>query len=264
MPRCAGRARRAAVLLLALLCAGCGAGAAERPAVARAERAARAPAVPILLYHHLADPPPGQRNASLWTSRARFAAQLDALGRAGFHAVTLKRVWAAWHGGPALPSRPVVLSFDDGFAEQDAVARPALRARRWPGMLNLQLDHLDTRGGLSRAAIARMAAAGWEVDDHTATHPDLTRASAARLRAEVSGSRAAFRARLGIDPMFFCYPYGKVDARVRRAVRAAGFAAATTIRPGRARATDDPMMLPRIVVRRSTTPAALVRLASGG
>ncbi|WP_445149749.1 polysaccharide deacetylase family protein [Baekduia sp. Peel2402] len=255
--------RCATAILLALVFAGCGSSAtesAERPALARAA----APPVPILLYHHIADPPPGERNASLWTTRARFSQQLTALQRAGFHAVTLDRVWRAWHGGPKLPSKPVVISFDDGFAEQDAIARPALARRGWRGVLNLQLNHLNIPGGLSRAAIGRFVDAGWEVDDHSATHPDLTKISGAQLRAEITGSRATFRAQLGIDPKYFCYPYGKVNARVRAAVRAAGFKAATTILPGRATVADDPMMLPRIIVRRSTTPAGLVRLASRG
>lgn len=259
------RAPAAVLLVAALLLAGCGSSASdstERPALART--AAAAPPVPILLYHHIADPPPGERNGSLWVTRARFLAQLDALQRSGFHAVTLDRVWTAWHGGPKLPSKPVVITFDDGFAEQDAIARPALAHRGWRGVLNLQLNHLDVPGGLSRAAIRRFVAAGWEVDDHSATHPDLTKVSGARLRAEVTGSRATFRARLGIDPKYFCYPYGKVDARVRAAVRAAGFTAATTILPGRATVADDPTMLPRIIVRRTTTPAALVRLAARG
>jgi peptidoglycan/xylan/chitin deacetylase (PgdA/CDA1 family) len=177
--------------------------------------------------------------------------------------VTLGDVWRAWHGGPPLPKRPVVLSFDDGFAEQDAVARPVLARHGWPGVLNLQLNRLGARGGLSRAAVRRLVAAGWEVGDHSSTHPDLTRVSATRLKAEVAGSRTALRARLGINPMFFCYPYGRVDARVRRAVRAAGFAAATTIVPGRATAADDPLMLPRIIVRRDASPATVVRLAAG-
>jgi peptidoglycan/xylan/chitin deacetylase (PgdA/CDA1 family) len=225
--------------------------------------AAAAPAVPILLYHHLADPPPGERNASLWVTPRRFAQHLAALARAGYHPVTLGRAWRAWHGGPALPERPVVISFDDGFAEQDAIARPALARRGWRGVLNLQLNHVGVRGGLSRAAVGRLVAAGWEVDDHSATHPDLTKVSGARLKAEVAGSRATLKRAFGIDTMFFCYPYGRVDARVRAAVRVAGFAAATTIVPGRAKATDDPLMLPRIVVRRTTTAARLVRLVAG-
>jgi peptidoglycan/xylan/chitin deacetylase (PgdA/CDA1 family) len=252
------RRRLAVGLLLGLVLAGCGAGG-ERPAAARAA----SPAVPILLYHHLGDPPPGERHASLWVTPRRFAAQLAALDRAGFRAVTLARVWDAWHGGAPLPSKPVVLTFDDGYAEQDAIARPALARHGWPGVLNLQLNHLNIRGGLSRAAVRRLVAAGWEVDDHSATHPDLTKVSPKRLHADVATSRTTFRRTLGIDPMFFSYPYGKVDSRVRAAVRSAGFLAATTIVPRRATAADDPFRLPRLIARRDATPAALVRLASG-
>jgi peptidoglycan/xylan/chitin deacetylase (PgdA/CDA1 family) len=247
-----------AVGAAAAVLASCGGGDSDaRPA------ATPAPAVPILLYHHLAAPPPGDRHASLWVAPQRFRAQLRALHAAGFHAVTLARVHDAWRGGAPLPVRPVVITFDDGFPEQDAVGRVALRRLRWPAVLNLQLDHLDVAGGLSRAAVRRMVADGWEVDDHSTTHPDLTRVGAARLQAEVTGSRAALRRALGIDPRFFCYPYGRVDARVLRAVKAAGFLGATTTRPARATSRDDPFALPRIVVRATTTPAQLVRIAAG-
>jgi peptidoglycan/xylan/chitin deacetylase (PgdA/CDA1 family) len=130
-------------------------------------------------------------------------------------------------------------------------------------VLNLQLDRVGVPGGLSRAAIGRMVAGGWEIDDHTTTHPDLTRVSAARLRTEVAGSRAALRRELGIESMFFCYPYGRADARVRRAVEDAGFLGATTTVPRRATPRDDPFALPRLVVRGGWTPAQLVREASG-
>jgi peptidoglycan/xylan/chitin deacetylase (PgdA/CDA1 family) len=263
-------ARRLAALLalpFGLAFPGCGDGAVaglgtDRRTVSIAPRVS--PAVPILLYHHLGDPPPGERHASLWVTPRRFRAQLDALDRAGFHAVTLARVWDAWHGGRPLPKRPVVLTFDDGYAEQDAIARPALARHGWRGVLNLQLNHINIRGGLSRAAVRRLVAAGWEVDDHSATHPDLTKVSPKRLHAEVTTSRATFRRTLGIDPMFFSYPYGKVDARVRAAVRDAGFLAATTIVPRRATSADDPFLLPRLIARRDATPAQLVRLAGRG
>jgi peptidoglycan/xylan/chitin deacetylase (PgdA/CDA1 family) len=157
----------------------------------------------------------------------------------------------------------VVLTFDDGYAEQDAIGRRVLRRRGWPAVLNLQLDRVGVVGGLTRAAIGRMVADGWEVDDHTTTHPDLTRVDAAHLRAEVAGSRAALRRALGVRAAYFCYPYGRVDDRVRRAVKAAGFLGATTTRPARATAADDPFLLPRIVVRRDLTAAQLVRIAAG-
>jgi peptidoglycan/xylan/chitin deacetylase (PgdA/CDA1 family) len=245
---------------------GCGAGGAsgtQQRATLAAATAPSRPAVAILLYHQLGTPPPGDPHASLWVAPARFAAQMDALAGAGFQAVTLDRVRRAWRGDATLPPKPVVISFDDGFAEQDTVARPVLRARRWPAVLNLQLNRLDVRGGLARAAVRRMIADGWEVDDHTNTHADLTRVDDARLRAEVAGSRTALRRAFGVAADFFCYPYGRTDARVRRAVRAAGFVGATTTRPARATARDDAFALPRIVVRQAWTPAAVVRAAAG-
>jgi peptidoglycan/xylan/chitin deacetylase (PgdA/CDA1 family) len=252
------RARATAAALLVALAAGCGAGDARH--TARAD----GPAVPILVYHHLGDPPKGERNRSLWVTPTRFAQQLDALRRAGFHGVTLARVWDAWHGRGTLPAKPVVITFDDGYGPQDTIARPALARRGWAGVLNLQLNRVGLRGGLSREAIRRMVDAGWEVDDHTTTHPDLTKVSPARLRAEVAGSRAKLRRELGIDTRFFCYPFGRVNARVRAAVRAAGFFAATTIVRDRATPADDPLELPRIIAGRAETPAELVRLAQTG
>jgi peptidoglycan/xylan/chitin deacetylase (PgdA/CDA1 family) len=244
--------------LLVISAVGCGAGDERHTARAAGQ------AVPILVYHHLGDPPKGERNPSLWVPPPRFAQQLDALRRAGFHAVTLAKVWAAWHGDGRLPSKPIVLTFDDGYGPQDTIARPALARRGWAGVLNLQLNRLGLRGGLSRAAVRRMAAAGWEVDSHSITHPDLTKVSPARLRTEVAGSRATLRRELGIDTRFFCYPFGRVNARVRAAVRDAGFFAATTIVRDRATPGDDPLELPRIIAGRAETPEDLVRLASGG
>src|SRR3954470_23113818 len=97
--------RAAALAVLLLLCAA--------PAASGAAGAGR---VQILLYHHVAQAPVGA-TTSLYVPPKRFAAQMAALDRAGFEAVTLDRVWRAWHGGRALPKRPVVVSFDDGYAD---------------------------------------------------------------------------------------------------------------------------------------------------
>ena len=67
---------------------------------------------------------------------------MEALRRAGYHAITLRAAFAAWgHGGP-LPRRPVVLSFDDGYLGDYTHARPVLRRLGWPGVLNLLLANV--------------------------------------------------------------------------------------------------------------------------
>jgi peptidoglycan/xylan/chitin deacetylase (PgdA/CDA1 family) len=249
----------AAFAALALACAAllaC-AGGRESP---RAATSADDAGVPILLYHRIATAPPGTRNRALWVSPSRFRRQVDALARAGYHGVTLSQVWRHWHEGARLPAKPVVVSFDDGFASQYAKAFPVLRRHRWPGVLNLQLNRVDAAGGLSRARVRALLQAGWELGDHTTTHPDLTKVDAETLRAEVADSKADLEALFGVEVDFFCYPYGHLDDDVVQAVRDAGFLAATTTVRGRASAGDDPFRLNRIIASGTATPSELVRL----
>lgn len=218
-------------------------------------RAAAGPPVPILMYHHVAPPPAGTRAPALWVQPRTFAAQLRALRRAGYRAVTLGRVWDAWSGGAPLPRRPLVLSFDDGYADQVRHALPALRRRRWPGVLNLALDFLPAMGGAE--AVRRLIAAGWEIDSHSTTHADLTTLDGERLREELAGSRARIAELFGVTPRFFCYPFGHLDAIVVAAVREAGYLAATTTRAGRA-TPRDPFRLARLQVSRGVSAAGLL------
>jgi peptidoglycan/xylan/chitin deacetylase (PgdA/CDA1 family) len=263
-----------AALLGSLLVVGCGTAPADRPVAHHTPTApvrhprptAPPPArgryrgpVPILMYHVIGAPPPGTPNAELWVPAGRLRRQLEALKRAGYRAVTLSQVWAAWHGGPGLPRRPVVVSFDDGYDSQYRAARPILRRLGWPGVLNLEVHNLHVEGGLSERQVRGMLAAGWELAAHTITHPDLTTLGPGPLRREVAGSRAALRRRFGVPVRFFCYPSGRYDAATEQAVRAAGFRGATTTTAGVASPHGDPFALPRFRVLPEEEPAALLR-----
>jgi peptidoglycan/xylan/chitin deacetylase (PgdA/CDA1 family) len=227
--------------------------------------AASAQPVAILAYHHLGTAPKNAARPELWVRPALLRRQLAALDRAGYEAVTLNRVWRAWHSGAPLPTRAVVLSFDDGYASQATIAGPALRAHGWPGVLNLQVSRIEARGGLTRAQVRHLLRAGWELDAHSETHPDLTRVSSGQLEREVAGSRRALRNAFGVPVNFFAYPYGRQDAQVRAAVRRAGFLGATTTRARFATPRTDPFALGRVLVPAGRSPRALLRqLRAGG
>jgi peptidoglycan/xylan/chitin deacetylase (PgdA/CDA1 family) len=106
--------------------------------------------------------------------------------------------------------------------------------------------------------VRAMIAAGWEVDAHTITHPDLTKVGAAQLQQEVGGSRAILRRDFHVPVAFFCYPAGRFDATAEAAVRRAGFLAATTTQPGLAAPGGDDFALPRIRVNGGETAAELM------
>jgi peptidoglycan/xylan/chitin deacetylase (PgdA/CDA1 family) len=219
--------------------------------------AARRVRVAILMYHVIADAPPGAAYPGLWVPKRTFAEQMYVLREAGYRAVTMQRVLDAWTTGAELPAKPLVVSFDDGNRTQVEGAGPMLKALGWPGVLNLELNNLGAKG-IKVSAVRALIDAGWEIGSHTVSHPDLTKVSDARLRAELEDSKAQIAERFGLDATIFCYPAGKYDARVEAAVRAAGYAAALAEGSGAASPTDDRYALPRIRVNASESAATLL------
>ncbi len=212
--------------------------------------------IPILMYHVIADPPADAPFPELYVSGEAFARQIAWLAAHGFHGVTLQDAYDHWRIGLRLPRHPIVVSFDDGYHSQFATAAPILRRHGWPGVLNLEVRNMKRSWGLSPHQVRRLISAGWELDAHTLTHPDLTKIGAAQLEREVKGSRVALRAWFGVPVNFFCYPAGRLDDTVVAAVRAAGYLGATTTAPGVA-TPNHLFRLDRVRVGRSDGVAGL-------
>jgi len=264
---------RRALLATSILLAGCG-GASHPVARTKAARTVaatkpkppppvrhgpRRSAVPILMYHLVNTPPPGTAYPELWVPAASFREQMKALSGAGYRGVTLDQVLSNWQRGIALPAKPLVVSFDDGYGSQVRNAMPILRGFGWPGVLNLEVKNLSIAGGITKAQVRRLIAAGWEIDAHTITHRDLTTLDPATVRQEVGGSRTMLRRDFHVPVDNFAYPAGRYDATAEAAVRAAGFRAAVTTNPGLAHMDADRAALPRIRVNGTDSAAAVLQ-----
>jgi peptidoglycan/xylan/chitin deacetylase (PgdA/CDA1 family) len=219
-------------------------------------------AVPILMYHVIAAPPVGAPFPGLYVTPTEFAAQMQALKRAGWTAVTMDEVAAYWRRGVSLPAgKPIVLSFDNGYHSQYSQALPVLRRLGWVGVENIQLTGLPpSQGGLSEREVRGLIAAGWELDTQGTNHADLIALSAGALHEQVAGTRAILRRRYHVPVNWFCYPSGHYDAAVIAAVRAAGYAGSTTVVPGWAHRDDDAYRLHRLRVLGGTSTSALLSL----
>jgi peptidoglycan/xylan/chitin deacetylase (PgdA/CDA1 family) len=218
--------------------------------------------VPILMYHVIAAPPPGAPFPGLYVTPLAFAAQMQALKRAGWVAVTLDELHAYWLQGVSLPAgKPIVLSFDNGYHSQFSQALPVLHRLGWVGDENIQLTGLPpSQGGLSTGEVRALIAAGWELDTQGTSHADLITLDANQLHEQVATTRAILQARYRVPVNWFCYPSGHYDATVVAAVRAAGYRGSTTVVPGWAHPSDDRYHLPRLRVLGGTSPTALLAL----
>ena len=217
--------------------------------------------VPILAYRVINNVPAGSSaDPSLYVPADQFAAQMNALKSAGWRAVTLDQLEAYWtHGTPLPAGKPIVITFDTGYASQYANALPVLKQLGWVGVENIQINGLpQSEGGISDAQIRGLIAAGWEIGSEGVSAGDLTSLDSTGLQTELTTSKDTLHSRYNVPVNWFAYPGGHYDANVVAAVRAAGYVGATTFNPGWASPQGDRYRLPRIVVQGGMSASQLL------
>ncbi|WDU62114.1 poly-beta-1,6-N-acetyl-D-glucosamine N-deacetylase PgaB [Pseudomonas poae] len=86
-----------------------------------------------IAYHDVEDRDPDQAVVAVRTER--LIEQLAWLRENGYQAVSVDQILAARNGGPALPPKAIMLSFDDGYSSFYTRVMPILRAYHWPALL---------------------------------------------------------------------------------------------------------------------------------
>ncbi|MEV5988974.1 polysaccharide deacetylase family protein [Streptomyces sp. NPDC052051] len=228
------------------------------------------PAVPILMYHSVATAPTRATRALSVTPEA-FAAQVALLADLGCTPVTTEALARSWREGGALPERPVLITFDDGYEGVHRHALPALAQHAFAATLFVSTgwirgDH-DTGGGLDTMLdwdqIRQLAASGVEIGGHSHTHPQLDQLTDDALTHELRHCTEIITGELGARPVSFAYPYGYSSRRVRQSVRQAGYRQSLAVGNALAHRRQGPYALRRVTVRRTTGLAEFERLVQG-
>jgi peptidoglycan/xylan/chitin deacetylase (PgdA/CDA1 family) len=222
----------------------------------------RSVTVPVLTYHRVA-PLSAVGLPDLKVDPANFAAELSALHAAGYHPIHQSQLFDAVYHGARLPSKPIIISVDDGYVDDVRTILPDLQRWHMTATFFVITGRMTEPGFLTAEAIRRLDRAGMDVGDHTAHHVDLRAITPAELRMETAGSRRTLDAVLGHPVYYFAYPFGAYNDAVVTAVKAAGFTMAYTTDAGTTESTASPLTWPRIHVGRAETPAGLTALLGG-
>ena len=220
--------------------------------------------VPILMYHYVDDEPPpaGPYAADLTVKTENFEAQMEYLFTHDYYTISLVDVYLAMARLKEPPSKPVVLTFDDGGVDNYEVAFPILKKFGFTATFFIVTGPTGRgkEGQMNWDQLREMAAAGMSIQSHTVSHPDLRGVSSARLEMELVDSRHAIAAALGEPSYVLCYPAGAYNTRVIEAVRAAGYVMAVTTDTGSAVEPAGVFKLKRHRVGPFTTLAGFARL----
>jgi peptidoglycan/xylan/chitin deacetylase (PgdA/CDA1 family) len=190
--------------------------------------------VPILLYHYVrTNPRPADRAGfRLSVTPANFAAQIGLLRAGGAHTVSLAQLMRALQGLDRLPSHPVVLTFDDGYADFATVVAPLLAAQGMTATDFVVTGFLGRIGYMSAVQVRQVEALGMTIGAHTAGHVDLTRLPPSIALAQMEVSRQRLQELTGATVDDFAYPYGRHNPDVDRMAAEAGFRDAVTTTGG--------------------------------
>ncbi|MGW5612214.1 polysaccharide deacetylase family protein [Streptomyces sp. NPDC003877] len=221
--------------------------------------------VPVFVYHSVSADPPAWI-APFTVSPRVFAGQLDLMADHGLQVVPLRRLVAALRGGPPLPARPAVLTFDDGFADFHTTVAPLLAARGLPATLYVTTGALGgaaSRPPESGSLLPSAPMLTWrqvreldscvEIGGHTRTHPQLDALPRQAAREEIEGCKARLEDVLGHRVGAFAYPHGYNDRAVRRLVAEAGWTSAAAVRYGFSSVADEVLRIARLMVRADTS-----------
>jgi peptidoglycan/xylan/chitin deacetylase (PgdA/CDA1 family) len=223
---------------------------------------ARSVRVPVLTYHRVA-PLSAVGQTDLKVDPTNFAAELAALHSGGYHAISQAQLFDALYRGQALPSKPIIISVDDGYIDDVRTILPDLKRLHMVATFFVITGRMNEPGFLDAHAIRELDHAGMDVGDHTAHHVDLRLLTPSELTTETAGSRRVLEHVLGHPVYFFAYPFGDYNDTVLQAVHAAGFTMAYTTASGDTESTSAPLTMPRIHVGRAETPSGLVSLLGG-
>jgi peptidoglycan/xylan/chitin deacetylase (PgdA/CDA1 family)/GT2 family glycosyltransferase len=197
---------------------------------------------PILMYHAFgASTEPATRYV---IPSRRFARQMAWLKWMRYRVISLAEYLRYRHEYSLPPRRSVVITIDDGYADNWSTAYPILGRYRFPAtifIVNNQIggtyyshvsSELNGRPMLSWSQVEALTRGGIEVGAHTRTHPDLTKIPSRQAQVEIEGSKDDLEDKLKIPVQIFSYPFGEYNEHVQTLVQQAGFLGACSCNSG--------------------------------
>ena len=216
---------------------------------------------PVLLYHSVTK----KRLNDPWqVSAADFRLDMETLAATGRIAMTATTYAAGLRGELELPPNPVLVTFDDGFADFADEALPVLSELGLPASLFVTTGWLNTRGMLSSESLRDLASTGSvEIGAHSETHPHLDLLDHRTAWGEISGSRARLEDLTGTPVGAFAFPHGSHRRRTLALVERAGYGTAHAVKDALSHAGDNPYAVARFTVHAGTSRREVAEVIAG-
>jgi len=193
--------------------------AASVPAAAQADKAAimARKQVPILCYHQIRDwrPKDSKVDKDYIIPPAAFKAHMKMLADSGYHTILPDQLYDYLTKGTALPSKPIMLTFDDTDLDQFEIARPEMKKYGFKGVFFIMTVSIGkVKHYMSSAQIKQLSDEGNVIASHTWNHSNFKKLSTAKdWETQLDKPTKKLEEITGKPVKYFAFPFGVWSAQ---------------------------------------------------
>jgi len=209
--------------------------------------------LPVLGFHHVGDTPIHlSESAKQWYIETdTFLGMLDFIIDEGYEAITASNLNEYLESG-RIPSKPIMLTFDDGAIDFYTVVFPIIKERKIPVTLFI-MTGVGGKNFVNKEQVIEMHDSGFvDIQSHTKYHAYLTRINGEERKVELEGSKDYIENLLDKEAVAIAYPFGLHDDAVVEDVMDVGYKLGFTIVSGNEHLRDDRFRLHRKLVTENT------------
>lgn len=207
--------------------------------------------VPVLMYHYIRNMfnPEDKTGSALSTTPDNFEKQMAYVKENNFTTISPQQFYEAVMEGKPLPPKPILLTFDDGYADFYTEALRVIEKYDVKVSILVPTDKIGTPNYMNWEQINKIAVnPNITIISHTRHHYFLPQIPIAQYNNEISQSRILLEKNLGKSIDFFGYPYGGFNEEIVKEVKKAGYKMAFSTRGGSFHHSNEQYMVKRISV----------------
>ena len=236
------------VVVLAMILAGCGLLSQKTEPTSSAPpvkevKMVHPSGIPVLMYHKIGD----DKDNDAVIREDLFREQMKFLKDNGYNPLTMDQLYDYVVNGAAVPEKPVVLTFDDGYADTYSIVYPLMKEYGFAATVFINPGDVGTR--LTWDQIREMHKNGITISNHGFQHIEMGQLSEAKQIENITKAQEALAKEVGIkDNPWFCYPYGDKNEFTDAATKKAGIKMSMAMKSGWAHTGDNPYNILRVWV----------------